>query len=98
MEVVIDYEFLLGAHNETIVKEISLAAEDVIQTYQFQSPYAMRPNGFKESGINWDVGHILHTQLYTVLSKAVAQFLHLYVYGDFIANLLQNCWAVQFKF
>jgi hypothetical protein len=45
MEVVIDCEFLDGAHNELVVKELSIAAKDVIVTFHFQSPYSMRPHG-----------------------------------------------------
>jgi hypothetical protein len=81
MEVVIDCEFLDGAHNELIVKELSIAAEVVIHTFHFQRPYAMRPHGSAANGINWDDGHIPYGQLYTVLSEALARYAHLYSYG-----------------
>jgi hypothetical protein len=80
MEVVIDCKCLDGARNE-LVKEISLAAKDVIHTFHIQSPYAMRPHGCTANGLNWDDGHIPYGQLYTVLSEAVAGYAHLYSYG-----------------
>jgi len=92
MEAVVDFEQLCGTQNETIVKELCVAAHNVIETFQFQSPYAMRPHGNSENGLNWDDGHIPYTQLASVLSEAVAGFAHLYAYGDskctFISQLL----------
>ena len=35
MEVVIDYEYLTGARGETVLKEVSVAAENVIDTFRF---------------------------------------------------------------
>jgi hypothetical protein len=45
MEVVIDYESLKGHRDDTVVKEISLAADGVIQTRHFKSPYIVHPHG-----------------------------------------------------
>jgi hypothetical protein len=81
MEVAIDCEYLGGAHNELVVKELSIAAKDVIHTLHFQSPYAMRPHGSAANGLNWDDGHIPYGQIYTVLSEAVPGYAHLYGYG-----------------
>lgn len=52
MEAVIDYEFLRGSHNEIVVKEISIAAKNVLHTLHFQSPYPMNPHGSEENGLN----------------------------------------------
>ena len=81
MEVVIDYESLKGSQGEVVIKELSLAAKNVVHTLHFQSPYAMRPHGSSENGLNWDDGHIPYRQLDTVLSEAVAGYAHLYGYG-----------------
>ena len=35
MEVVIDYEYLSGAHGEAVLEEVSVAAENVIDTFRF---------------------------------------------------------------
>ena len=35
MEVVIDYEYLSGAGGEEVLKEVSVAAENVIDTFRF---------------------------------------------------------------
>ena len=74
MEIVIDYEQLSGTQNETIVKELSIAGRNVLETFQFQSPYAKRPHGDRENGLNWDDGHIPYNQLFSVLNEAVAGF------------------------
>jgi len=56
MEVVIDYEYLKGAKGETVVKEISVAANDVLQTFHFRSPCPMHNHGTEKNGLNWDDG------------------------------------------
>ena len=38
MEAVIIYEFLNGTQDENIIKELSIAAENVIHTFHFESP------------------------------------------------------------
>jgi hypothetical protein len=37
MKVVIDYEYLLGAHSEEVPKKVSLASENV-DTFRFYPP------------------------------------------------------------
>jgi hypothetical protein len=37
MEVV-DYEYLTRSQNETVIKEVSIAGENVLQTFHFQTP------------------------------------------------------------
>ena len=59
MEVVIDYGILEGSQNDSIVKDISLAANGIIQSLHFRSPYGMRPHG---SGRKWaELGWRAHT-------------------------------------
>ena len=93
-EVITDYETLTGKNNEPVVKEVSIAAEGVLQTWHFRSPYNMLPHGSKENGLNWADGHIDYHELYTVLSEAVANYSHLYAYGvikcAFLSALLQR--------
>jgi len=58
MEVVIDFEFLRGRHNEIIVKELCIAAGNVSNSFRFKRPYPMRTHGSVKNGFNWDDGHI----------------------------------------
>ena len=92
MEVVIDYETLKGLNDEPVVKELSLAADNVTETFHFASPYKMAPHGDADNGINWADGHIPYEQLFSVLSAAVAGYAHLYAYGTskcaFLTGLL----------
>ena len=77
----INYEFLRGRQNETVVKEFSVASADASETFRFMSPYKMVDHGSSEKGLNWADGHIEHKKLHTVLTEAVAVFAHLYAYG-----------------
>jgi hypothetical protein len=52
MEVVIDYETLKGLHDEPVVKEISLAADNFAETFSFASPYKIAPHGDADNGLN----------------------------------------------
>jgi hypothetical protein len=90
MEVVVDYEYLTGTQNETIIMEMSIAGENVLETLHFQSPYAMRPQGDTEDGLNWDGCHISNHQLSTALREVVAGFAHLYSYGESKCKLLSQ--------
>ena len=56
MEVVIDFEFLRGRQGEIVVKELSVAANDMIDSFRFKSPYSMTSHGSDENGHNWDDG------------------------------------------
>ena len=38
MEAVFDYEYLSGAHDKAVIKEVSVAAENVLETYRFLPP------------------------------------------------------------
>ena len=37
----IDFEFLQGRQNETVVKELSVASANAAETFRFKSPYKM---------------------------------------------------------
>jgi L-ribulose-5-phosphate 3-epimerase UlaE len=82
MECVIDYEFLTGAQGEEIIKELSVAGENVIETFHFKSPYHMSPHSSPENGLSWDDGLVEFVELYDTLSEAVSGFAHLYAYGE----------------
>jgi hypothetical protein len=92
MEAVADFAELCGTQNETVVKELSIGGHNFLETFQFQSPYGMRPHGNSENSLNLDYGHIPYTQLASVLSEDAVGVAHLYAYRDskctFIAQLL----------
>jgi len=88
MEAVVDYEFLKGCQNEVIVKELSIAAKIVLNTFHFRSPYTMHPYGSAENGLNWDDGIIPCNQLETALIEAVAGYNHPHSYGIAKCNFL----------
>jgi len=81
MEVVIDFEFLRGRQSEIVVKELSVAAKNMIDSFRFKSPYSMTLHGSDENGLNWEYVHIAYHDLYMIVSEAVAWFAHLYCYG-----------------
>jgi uncharacterized protein YqgV (UPF0045/DUF77 family) len=90
MEAVVDFEYLPGVNNDTVIKEVSIAAENIIQTYHFEAPYPMHPNGSVANGINWDDGYIPYSKLENVLKEAVAAFPHLYAYGTWKCKFLEG--------
>jgi len=81
MEVVIGFEFLKGRQGEIVVKELSVAANNMNDSFRLRSPYTMTSQGSDENGLNWEDAHIAYHDLYTVVSEAVAGFAHLYCYG-----------------
>ena len=91
MEIVIDYEYLPGAHGEEVIKEVSVASENVLETFRFLTPYSMGPHGYDQSGISRDDGIIAYS-LFQTLTEATANFAHLYAKGTakckFLASLL----------
>jgi len=80
-EAIIDFEFLGGRQNETVVKEICVASAIASVTFGFKLPYKMADHGSIENGMNWADGHIEYKELHTILNEAVAGFAHLYAYG-----------------
>jgi len=63
MEVVIDFEFLRGRQNEIVVKELSVAAKNMIDSFRFKIPYSMTTQGSDKNWLNWDYGHIAYHDL-----------------------------------
>jgi len=57
-EVVIDFEFLRGRQNKTVVKELCVTSVGASETFRFKSTYEMADHGSTENGINWSDGHI----------------------------------------
>jgi len=94
MEVLIDYEYLSGIAKEPVVKELAIAAKDVVQTFHFKSPYHMQNHGSEANGLNWSDGIIPYDDLQTVVSDAVANYPHVYAYGAdkcaFLSDLLKR--------
>jgi len=92
MEVFMDYEYLKGAKSKTVVKELSVAANEVLQTFRFRSTYPMNPHGSEENGLNWDDWIDPYNLLETALDETVARYAHLYRYGAtkclFLSDLL----------
>ena len=62
IEIIIDYEQLSGTQNETVIKELYIAGDNVLGFFQFLCPYGMRPHGDSENDLNWDDGHIPYNQ------------------------------------
>jgi hypothetical protein len=90
-EAVIDFEFLRGRQNDTVVKELCIASSTASETFRFKSPYKVADHGSSENGINWADGHIQYKDLHTVVTESVAGLHHLYAYGvskdSFLSNL-----------
>jgi len=81
MEIVIDFEFLRGRQGEIVVKELSVAAKNMMDAFRSKSPYSITSHGSVGKSLNWEDGHIAYHDLYMVVSEAVAGFSHLYSYG-----------------
>jgi len=64
-----------------VVKELSVADKNMVDSFRFKSPYSMTSHGSDENGLNWEDGHIAYHDLYMVLSEADAGFDQLYCYG-----------------
>ena len=90
MEAVIYYEQLCGTQNETIIKELSISSDNVLENFQYLTPYGMRPHGDTENRLNWDDGHVPYNQLSSVVNETVACFAHLKVYGGSKCSLISQ--------
>jgi len=77
MEYVIDYEVLHGQQNEEIVKEVSVAAENVMETFHFKSPYPMTAHGSEENGLSWADWQLDYDKLRKTICEAVSGYAHL---------------------
>ena len=78
---VIDYEVLRGRQNEEVVKEVSVAAENVVQTFHFKPPYTMPAHGSDKYGLSWSDGQVDYERLRETIHEAVSGYAHLYAYG-----------------
>jgi len=52
-----------------VVKELSVAANNMNDSFRFKIPYIMTSHGSGENGLNWEDGHIAYHNLYTVVRK-----------------------------
>ena len=77
----IDFEVLHGRQNEEVVKKVSVAAENVIQTFHFKPPYTMTAHGSDKNGLSWSDGQLDYEKLRETINKAVCGYAHLYAYG-----------------
>ena len=88
----IDFEVLRGRQNEEIIKEVSVAAENVIETFHFKSPYPMTAHGCEENGLSWYDCRINYDKFRETICEAVSGYAHLYAYGvsktKFLTTLL----------
>jgi len=89
---VVDYEVLRGRQNEEVVKEVSVAAENVIETFHFKSPHTMTAHGCDKNGLSWADGQLDYDKRCETISEAVSGYARLYAYGiaktRFLAELL----------
>jgi hypothetical protein len=94
MEVVIDYETIEGERGEDFVKELSVAAENVHNTFHFLPPYLMPNHTDDSNGLSWTDGYIDYSNLAQTLKEAVAPYAHPYAKGAtkarFLSNLLER--------
>ena len=70
-----------GRQNEEVVKEDSVAAENVIDIFHFKSPYTMTAHGSHKNGLSWGDGQPHYKKLRETISEAVSGNAHLYAYG-----------------
>jgi hypothetical protein len=88
MEAVFDYEYLSGAHDEELIKEVFVASENVLETYP------MEAYGSADSGLIWTDVSIAYAALFQTMNEATANFAHLYAKGSakckFLSNLLSR--------
>jgi len=57
-EVLIDFEYLRGLQNETVLKEMCVTSAAACETFRFKSPYKMVNHVSTEKGINWSIRQI----------------------------------------
>ena len=70
----IDYEFLRGQENETVVKELCVARAAAFEMFRFKSPNKMTNHGSTANGLNWSDGHIEYKEFHTVINETVEGF------------------------
>jgi len=74
----IDFEVLHGRQNEEIFKEVTIAGENVIETFHFKSPYPMTAHGCEENGLSWADDQLDCDKLRQTICEAVSGYAHLY--------------------
>jgi len=89
-ECVIDFEVLHGEQNEEVVQEVSVEAENVIETFDFKSPYPMSAHGSDKNGLSWCDGQLEYTKLNDTIREAVSGYAHMYAYGTRKTKFLSN--------
>jgi len=57
-EAVIDFDFLRGRQNETVVRELCVASATASERFRFKSPYKIADHGSSENGIHCADRHI----------------------------------------
>ena len=95
MELIVDYEALIGARNELVVKEVAVASSSTLNTFHFTSPYSTNNkvnelNNLNKNGINWNDGYIPYSSLKSILEEATAGYTHLYAYGQDKCSFLSD--------
>jgi hypothetical protein len=81
MEVVIDYETVKRAHGEDTVKKLSVASDNVHETFRFHPSYPMEKHSEEFNGLNWNGGIIEYAKLFQTVNEVPANFAHLYGKG-----------------
>jgi len=79
-----------------VVKELSVPAKNVADSFRFKNAYNMPSYSSKENVLNSVDGHIAYHDLYTVVHEAVAGFAHLYSYGVTNAVFSPNSSVARF--
>jgi hypothetical protein len=89
--VVIDFTFLVGRDNESVVKELAVAdsRSNRVSSYVFKKPYCWdelpmfnaRLNNAITHSCNWNDGDILYSDLQTVLHREVSSTVAIYCFG-----------------
>jgi hypothetical protein len=79
--VVVDYEFLRGRQNGTVIKELCVASAAASETFRFKSTSKVADHCSSENGLNWADEHFEYKELHTVIIDSVAGFAHLYANG-----------------
>ena len=93
----IDYEVLRGRQNEEVFKEVSVAAENVIETFRFKSQYPMKAHGSDKNGLSWGDCQLDYDKLRDTISEAVSGYAHLYAYGIAKRDFSQNSWRSLYE-
>jgi hypothetical protein len=69
---VIDYEAMRGRQNEEVVKEVSVAAENVIEKFHFKPQYTITAHGSDKNGLFWSDSQLDYEKLRANISEAVS--------------------------